>query len=300
MVSAVAMTSMIWQSSRIISPAVAGVVIAAAGTATVFFIAVAGFLGMTVIMLRLNVQQTRSQSKNSPLKDLVDGVKFIGSNSVFSFLIGMSFFNSFFGLAYILMMPVFAVDVLKVESAALGFLMALNGVGALSSTMMLSARGNVRGKGRLIIGGGALYGLSVMAFALSAKFLSEAGSPAAYPVAAFFMFAAGVSNSLYMVPLMSCLQMLVPDVMRGRVMGFFGLTYNIMPLGGLFAGGLAGLVGAPFAVAAGAAGVAAFSLGPAMANRQVRDIDTLLEANEAARAKTPAPAPAPAAPGRAS
>ena len=52
---------------------------------------------------------------------LWEGMAFIGKNSIFAFLIGMTFFNSFFGMAYVLLMPVFAVDVLEVGAGDWAF-----------------------------------------------------------------------------------------------------------------------------------------------------------------------------------
>jgi hypothetical protein len=82
--------------------------------------------------------------------------------------------------------------------------------------------------------------------------------------------------------------MLVPDAMRGRVMGFYGMTHNMTPLGGMLAGALASLVSAPLAIAVGGLAVTAFAIGPAMMNRQVRHLGILLrQAETAAASATP-------------
>jgi MFS family permease len=59
-----------------------------------------------------------------------------------------------------------------------------------------------------------------------------------YALALVLIFFLGLFSSVYMISIMSTLQMLVPNEMRGRVMGFYGMTWNIMPLGGMFAGAL--------------------------------------------------------------
>ena len=94
------------------------------------------------------------------------------------------------------------------------------------------------------------------------------------------MFIMGTSSSTYMISIMSSLQLLVPDRMRGRVMGFYGMTWSIMPLGGMQAGALASFVGVPVAIAIGGGLVAAFALGPALINRQVRNIGSILMQSE--------------------
>ncbi len=70
--------------------------------------------------------------------------------------------------------------------------------------------------------------------------------------------------------------MMVPDDMRGRIMGIYGVTWNIMPLGGLYAGIIAGFIGTPFAIAIGGALVMAFALGPAVYSKQVRSLGAML------------------------
>ena len=81
-------------------------------------------------------------------------------------------------------------------------------------------------------------------------------------------------QSVYMISIQSSLQMLVPDQVRGRVMGFYGMTWSIMPLGGLQAGALAGIafIGAPFAVAIGGVAVVAFALGPFLLSDKIRQV----------------------------
>ena len=272
--SAVALNSAVWQGTRIVAPAVAGIIIGLIGTATAIFVAGAGFVVMAVVILALRIPRIESGSTGSAFGDLWEGLRFIGGSSIFSFLIAMTFFNSFFGMAYITMMPAFAVDVLKVDAEGQGLLMTVGGVGALGVTFLLSSAGNFRRKGLLVIGGGFAFGISIVAFALTSRFVGS------FALALALMFVMGIASSSYMITIMSSLQLLVPDRMRGRVMGFYGMTWSIMPLGGMQAGTIATFVGVPVAIAIGGALVAAFSLGSALVNRQVRDIGSILMQSE--------------------
>ena len=284
--SAVALNSAIWQGTRIVAPAIAGTVIGIIGTATAMFVAGGGFVIMAIVILLLQVPKIESVSSGSAVKDLLEGLRFIKGSSIFAFLIGMTFFNSFFGMAYITMMPAFAVDVLKVGANGQGWLMTIGGVGALAVTIVLGSAGNFRQKGLLIIGGGVSFGLSIVAFALTSKFVGS------FPLALAIMLVMGTSSSIYMISIMSSLQMMVPDRMRGRVMGFYGMTWSIMPLGGLQSGALATFVGVPFAIAIGGGLVAAFALGPGLINKQLRNIgSTLLRSEQEAVERQPGEQP---------
>lgn len=286
MVSAVALNSAIWQGTRIIAPGVAGFIIASLGTSSTFFLAGAGFAIMSMVIFWLHVPYIET-SAGSPFQDMVEGLKFIKGDSVFWFLIGMTFFNSFFGMAYISMMPAITVDVLKLGADSQGTLMSVGGVGAFSMTMLLGSRTNFRHKGLLIIGGGAMFGISVAGFAITAHYF------ASFPLAVVFMIIMGMSSSVYMISIMSSLQLLVPDRMRGRVMGFYGMTWSIMPLSATQAGFMASFIGVPFALALGGLLVTGFALGPALVNRKVRNVGELLmeaEASLATRSQTPSQA----------
>jgi len=278
MVSAVALNSCIWQGTRIIAPAVAGCIVAWAGTAVAFYLAGLGFLIMATVMYSLRVPHITRGAQGSAAHDIREGLRFIRQNSIFSFLIAMTFFNSFFGLAYITLMPVLAVAILHVGAKGQGLLMGMGGAGALLTTLWLSSRSDVGSKGWLIIGGGIMSGLSVATFGLTAAFVGS------FPLALAIMFVMGICNTTYATSIQSSLQMLVPDHMRGRVMGFYGMTHNITPLGGMLASALADIITAPLAIAAGGLAVAAFAIGPAMTNGEVRNLGALLYQVETAAA----------------
>jgi MFS family permease len=268
----------VWQGTRIIAPAVAGFIIAWAGTAVAFYLAGLGFLTMATMTYGLRVSRITRKGRGSAAHDILEGLTFIRQNAAFSFLIAMTFFNSFFGLAYITLMPVLAVDILHVGAKGQGLLMSVGGMAALLTTLWLSSRSNVGSKGWLIIGGGVMSGLSVAALGLTSAFVGS------FPLALAIMFVIGICNTTYTTSIQSSLQMLVPDGMRGRVMGFYGVTYNIVPLGGMLAGALANLITAPLAIAVGGLAVAAFAIGPAMMNAEIRNLRTLLRQAETAAA----------------
>ncbi len=287
--SAVSLNSAIWQGTRIFAPAVAGVIIATLGTSTSLFIAGAGFVTMALVITALTIPHIERGGGANPLGDMWDGLKFIKGNSVFSFLIGMTFFNSLFGMAYIFMMPVFAVNILKVGADGQGVLMSVSGVGALATTMLLGSLGNFRQKGLLLVGGAVAFGAALLIFGLTTQFY-----PSYYLVMGIMVFI-GIFNSVYMISIMSSLQMMVPDRMRGRVMGFYGMTWSIMPLGGMQAGAIANYLGASTAVMIGGLAVIGFAAGPAMLNRQVRNIGALLMQVEQAASSPRRPAAPPGA-----
>ena len=173
---------------------------------------------------------------------------------------GMSFFSSFFGNSAQQLMPVFARDILKTGPSGLGFLLSVMGVGSLAGILIAGSLSQYERKGLLIIGGSAAYGCFLIFFATSTLL----------PLSLVALFLMGLSLQLYTITLQSTLQMRVPDELRGRVMGVYGMTYNVGPLGAMQAGIIASSFGAPAAVVFSGLAIIAFSLGVASSRSEVR------------------------------
>ena len=274
MMSAVALNSSIWQGTRIVAPAIAGLIIASAGIATSFYVAGSGFAIMVVVMFTLKVPPFERSASKGTGRDMLEGVKFIKDNSIFSSLIALTFFNSFFGMAYVILMPVFAEEILGRGATAYGLLLSVSGASSLMTTVYMGTRTGMNGKVSVLIGGAVLSGLFIAAFALTTDWFKS------FYLAMSLMFIIGIFNSMYRISIMSSLQMLVPDQMRGRVMGFYGMTYSLMPIGGMQASLVAIVVGTPIAIAIGGLAVSSFAVGLVVANPKIRGLGQLLRESE--------------------
>ena len=261
--NAVALSSSVWSAARIIGPAVAGVLIAVTGPAICFFITAFGYGAMVLSLRSLNLDSAAARVvRLRLLAEIKEGWSYVLRNRVFLGLIGMTFFNSLLGLSYVYLLPVFARDILHVDSSGYGLLMAASGVGAVCGTIAVAALASRGGRGRLLIFGSVVFGALLAVFAFSTSY---AFSLSALALAGFF-------NSLYMTNVVTLLQTLVPDALRGRVMGIYSLTWSLMPLGGMQAGLVANAVGAPLAVALGGFGILAFGLVVAIVGKRIREL----------------------------
>ncbi len=264
MPNAIAMSSIIWQGSRLMGPAVAGGLIALYGVGITLYMAAAGFTLFFVLVqfIHPNSPANPSQSRGM-LKDLLDGLKYMRSNEIVYTLIAMTFFNSLFGMSYTILMPVFARDVLNVGSQGYGILQSSGGLGALTGTMLVAQLSYVKRKGQHLLIGATCFGFLLMIFAWSPIFWLSLGT----------VVLMGLANQFYVTTATTALQLVLPDEYRGRVMGTYSLTYSMVPLGGAISGSIAEFLGPRVAVSFGGAMVASMALLVAAFLPRVRDLE---------------------------
>ena len=262
--NAVALNSSVWTGTRIFGPLAAGIIVGRAGTETAILVTAAGFFVMALVARSLSLSVAQ-RAEGSVLKEIAEGFRFLRRHSLFLTLIGMTFFNGMFGMSYVFLMPVFADDVLNVGAEKLGLLMGVAGMGALTGIILAANARRFTRKGWLLLGGAAAHGVFLVLFALA----SDGGH---YRLSMATLFAADMSISVHLMMVMTTLQTMVPDEFRGRVMGFYTITWSMIPLGGLQSSQIAHHVSPPVAVAIGGAAVAALALLVAVSNRRVRGI----------------------------
>ncbi len=253
--NAVAIGGTIWQLNRLIGPAVAGILIYLIGVGPTFYFCFLASLTSVCLWLFIRLaERSNAVGSGGLLQHVIDGLNFIRTNEVFYTFIGMTFFNSVFGMSYLILMPVFARDVLAVGSQGFGFLQSVGGVGALTGTVAVAYLAHLRRGGQQAIMGAIMFGLALVLFAYSRS----------YPLSLVLAAAAGLAGQFYMTTINAILQLNVPEQLRGRVMGIYGLTWDLMPVGGMIAGGIAEFAGAPAAVATGGLLVAGMALAVAL------------------------------------
>jgi MFS family permease len=143
------------------------------------------------------------------------------------------------GMPFMVLMPIFASNVLHGGPHTLGFLLGASGVGALISAVSLALRKTVRGLTSMIQVSAALFGAGLIAFGLSRILL----------LSMFLMLIVGFGMMQGMAASNTVIQTLVPEDKRGRVMSYYTMAFvGMTPFGSLLAGGLADRLGAPHAI----------------------------------------------------
>lgn len=250
MASAVALTSSIWNGMRIIGPAAAGVLIAVVGIGQAFVVTGVGYVISAVMVATIELEPLRTGDSDADSGGMFAGVRYVFANGIFLATIGLSFLSSIFGHSYVVLLPIFADEILHAGVQGFGYMEAAAGVGALLGTLSIMRLRIQRHTGGVMVGAAVLFGLCIAAFAWSRSLALSMG----------LLFVGAFFSSVYLNLGMTTLQLLVPDALRGRVMGVWGLTWFLTSAGGFAAASVAELLGAPFAVALGALSVSAFAV----------------------------------------
>jgi len=243
LMNAIALNSSMFNATRVFGPAVAGILIGTLGTTWCFalngvsYLAVIG--GLLAMRLPPHVPQAAGGSAWAGFRE---SLAFIAGDARVSTLVVLTGLFSVFGFPYLVMMPVFARDVLHTRAAGYGALTAAVGVGALLGALGIAVLSRRIRKGRTLVLGGTSFGLALVVFATSRSFTLS------LVILALTGCAMIINNALTN----TLLQTLVPDALRGRVMGFYSFVFvGLAPLGALQAGVIAEHYGAPWAVATG-------------------------------------------------
>lgn len=240
LLNAIALNSVAFNSSRVIGPVLAGIFVATIGMSGCFYINGVSFLAaiLALIFIKLN-HQNKNHNRKTAFGDARAGLGLVKRNPLIRALLLMVAVTSLFGISYMILMPVFAQQVLGVGIKGLGYLMSAAGIGALCAGLTLARLGDFKYKGRLLLVSSISFSLALILFsqskiyALSLLILLTMGG--------FGVMATAIINTL--------LQTMVEDEFRGRIMSLFMITFaGIMPFGNLLAGIMAQAWGVSLAV----------------------------------------------------
>lgn len=241
--NAIALNSAMFNSARIIGPAIAGALIAAIGTAGAFFVNSASFIAVITGLLFMHVNHTTPKVHPSVAQGLKEGLGFIRQNRMVAGLLALTAIVSIFSIPYAVLMPIFARDILKVGARGLGYLMSSVGSGALIGALTLSSLGDSKWKGKLLLAGNLTFCTMLVLFSFSRI----------WPLSLALLVGVGWGMMTNMALTNTLIQTAVPDRLRGRVMSVYTLMFlGLAPLGSLQAGIIAHWLSAPTAIRIGA------------------------------------------------
>lgn len=242
--NAIALNSTMFQAATVVGPAIAGVLYATLGPAWCFTINGLSYIAVIVALLLMRLKPLPLKARDtSTVQDLKEGLVYVLRHPLIRTLMLIAAFVSLFGLAFVTLLPAWAVTVLGGDAATNGLMQSARGLGALAGALMIASLGNFRGKGKLLTIGTFAFPLTLLVFAFVRSI----------PFALLTLVAAGWGFMVLFNMLNTILQGIVNDDLRGRVMSIYTLTFfGGMPIGALWAGAVAEEIGEPPTVILGA------------------------------------------------
>jgi len=235
--NAIALNSSMVNAARLIGPSLAGIIIAVLGEGICFLLNGVSYIAVIGSLLAMKIAPRKIKPPDTHvLHELKEGFVYAFNSTPIKFILILLSLVSLMGVPYQVLMPVFARDIFHGGSITLGFLMAMSGIGALTGAIYLAGRKSVIGLGKIIPLFSGLFGLAVIAVALSGVLWFS------MPV----ICVAGFAMMVQMAASNTVLQTIVEEDKRGRIMGLFTMAFmGMVPFGNLLAGSLASKIGAP-------------------------------------------------------
>lgn len=243
--NAVSLTAITWQAAIVMGPAIGGFVIASLGEGWAYLLNSVSFLAIIIALSFINVRKIASKEEiHINWASFQDGFRFVFTAPLIYSTMFLDFFATFFSSALVLM-PIFAKDILKVGPEGLGILYAAPSLGAVTAGLIISSIKKLPHQGEILILSVAIYGLTTFLFGISNIFA----------LSLVFLFFAGASDAVSTVIRNTVRQLTTPDSLRGRMVAINMVFFMGGPqLGEAEAGLLAGLLGTSFSVAIGGIG----------------------------------------------
>jgi len=296
--NAVALNSAVFNSARIVGPAVAGLTIGATDISVAFLANAISFLAVIAAYLRMDdtalsspPRLARPATARGVLVNLGDGLRYVRTTPMVLLPLLVIGLVSTFGMNFSVVIPAVAQDILHVGAEGYGFLMAASGIGSFVVAMTIAFGRRSRP---------ALIGLGGVALGAAELLLAASGS---FGISLLAMFVVGLGGIAMAATGNTTIQLNVPDQLRGRVMSVYTTVFaGSTPIGGFMAGSIASAFGVPLAVAVGGAGSLIAGVGGFLWYRRLRpalvvaptDAGAALASLGRARADSVVTVPAPA------
>ena len=245
--NAVGLNSALFNASRILGPALAGLTIGAFSISIAFllnglsyFAVIAGYFAMRDDDLRPTPQLDRPRSVSDVVETLAEGLSYVRRTSIVLLAISVVGAVATFGMNFSVLTPPLAQDVLHSDASGYGFLMSASGLGSLAAALGIAFAS--RARTAAIAWGAIVLGAAEVVLGLSRSF----------PLSMVAMLAVGFGGIAMAATANTAIQLTVPDRLRGRVMSVYTTVFaGSTPIGGLLLGAIASRFGVPEALLIG-------------------------------------------------
>lgn len=241
--NAIALNSSMFNSARMIGPAIAGFLIAAYGEGFCFFLNTISYVPIILFLFFVVLRKQIIKKSSSTIKHLKEGFLFAWNKKPLRALLMMVGTFSFWGASITTLMPIFSDQILHAGSKGLGILTGISGLGAVSGGVFLATRKKIIGIKNIIAASTLIASVCLASFAFSRNLL----------LSSLLLYITGFGSIIIFAGSNTLLQALSPDNLRGRVISLFStMLMGMYPLGSLILGYFAQKLSVSYAVLIGA------------------------------------------------
>ena len=238
--NAIALDSVGMHSSKMLGPAIAGLLITLVDVKGGYVAVTILYLVSVVLMRTLNLPKgvTGDQASRNIFRNLAEGFNYVRSNNTIMAVVLITIFMNLLLFPYMQMIPVIAKKVLGVGPGLMGLLMAADGLGALIGAVFIASSSTLTRHGRIYLGG-SLLALSVAGlFAYSQWYAASLG----------LLLILGFGTAGFGTMQGTIIMLIAREDMRGRSLGIMTLAIGAGPLGALLIGAVADATSTSFAI----------------------------------------------------
>ncbi len=239
--NAIALNSMMFNSSRVIGPALGGILLAVVGAAWCFTINGISYLAVIAGLWMMQVAPHQPKPLlESPWNQLTSGIKYVSKQIDLGGLLLLSLVFSIFGISYATVLPAFVEQVLNQGAAAYGWVNAAIGVGAVTGAFLIASNHGTKWRGKWLVVAGIGFPIVLGVFSFTPYFFPSL----------ILAFGLGIGFMVQFTMINTLLQTRVEDHLRGRVMALYTLTFfGFTPFGNLAIGALSESFGLSYTIA---------------------------------------------------
>jgi predicted MFS family arabinose efflux permease len=232
--NAISMNSIQFNLARIVGPTLGGLAYTLFGATWCFALNGISYVAVIISLIVIKVQFVAPRTQTSVLKSMKEGIKFIRDREGLTPLVVLAFCTTLFGFSLTGFLPVIVQTIFHRGPGTYELLLVFSGAGSIFGALMVAAMEKLKGQGRLAVLALFALGLATAGFAVS-KWL---------PVSCVLIFVAGAAVMASASLMLSLVQLIIADSMRGRVMSVYNLAFRAgMPLGALILGKLIPILG---------------------------------------------------------
>ena len=240
---AIALETGLFNASRVLGPALAGICLSLLGQASPFAINGASFLAAFLILMLIRTPHgPENDTEESPNEvGIAAGFQYVWHDRrVLRIFLLLAFFGVA-GLGYTALVPAYAQNLLKASTGGYSALQVGGGIGSTLGAIAVAAVATARRRDLLVVGGMVVAGLALVLAGLAPGWLDP---KLRLPVAVALMFINGAGTIAVFATAQTLIQAAVPDAIRGRVVGLWMIVFSASaPIGSLCSGTLAEALG---------------------------------------------------------